>query len=142
MMATKRMLPDVATVFVPLGENDEGEQSWGVYLFSQVSCRHSGGNKRSATGNNSENDSITLYIFDTASKVSGGNGGSIESICESIFYVTRQIAPIVDDDTKIFVCPYDASSETAPPARSRKVDSVTRLKAGTSRMWHWKVIAK
>lgn len=141
-MATKRMLRDVATVFVPLGEDEQGEQSWGVYLFSEVSCRPSGGNKRSATGNNSEEDSITLYIFDKASAVSGGTSTDVATTCESIFYVVRQGTPAVDDDTKIFICPYDARSETAPPPRCRKVNTVERLKAGSSRMWHWKVVAK
>ena len=141
-MASKRMLPDVATVFVPLGEDYEGEQRWGVYLFSEVSCRPSGGNKRSATGNNSEDDSITLYIFDKASTVRGGTNTDIATACESIFFVVRQSPPAVDDDTKIFICPYDASNESAPPPRCRKVDSVKRLKAGSPRMWHWKVIAK
>lgn len=139
-MATKRMLRDVATVFVPLGEDNEGVQSWGVYLFQNVSCRPSAGTSRNATGNNAEADNITMYIFDTISTVSGG--GTIAATCESIFYVTRSGTAITDDDTKIYIVPYDASNETEPPERSRLVDSVTRLKAGSSRMWHWKVIAR
>lgn len=42
-MASNKLLQDTATLFVPLGENDDGIMQYGAYLLEKVFCRISAG---------------------------------------------------------------------------------------------------
>lgn len=141
-MATRRMLQDTATVFIPKGEDFGGKMQYEVYLFDHVFCRASTGAAKSGDGY-APSESITLYAFDRDSKVTAGGAElDIAATCEAIFKVIRDgYNPKADNGEQPYVVPYDATTETSPPAKSRRITSVTRRKAGTPRMWHWEVHA-
>ena len=141
MMATKRMLHDKATLFVPMGENDDGAMHYDVYILSTVFCRTGAG----MTMNNGQNpaDSLDLYIFDTMSAITkNGAPMAVATACESIFHVIRDNPTAIDTSEKMYVLPYADSEAVKPPAMCRRVREIVRRKAGSTRMWHWEVHAK
>lgn len=142
MMATDRMLRDTATVFVPTGENSDGVMQYDVYLLQRVFCRASAGAKLDK-GSLSASDTLTLFVFDGKSTLTkNGAVMAVATACEAIFYVIREDGTTNDISDKFYVVPYDASTLTKPPARSKRVTKVYRRKAGTHRMWHWEVHAQ
>lgn len=141
-MATDRMLKDTVTVFVPTGENDDGVMQYDVYLMRKVFCRVSAGSKLDK-GSLSADDTVTLFVFDGKSVVTkNGAVMAVATACEAIFYVIREGTTTNDISDKFYVVPYDASTLTMPPARSRRITKVYRRKAGSARIWHWEVHAQ
>lgn len=142
MMATDRMLRDTATVFVPTGENSDGIMQYDVYLMQKVFCRVSAGSKLDK-GSLSADDTLTLFAFDGKSILTkNGAVMPVATSCEAIFYVIRESSTTNDISEKFYVVPYDASTLTNPPARSKRITKVYRRKAGSARMWHWEVHAQ
>lgn len=137
-MASSILLRDTVTIFSPQGENDDGEMQYKTYNLYNVSCRVQRGASKRSDGDASA-DSITLYVFDTSSRVtSGGIALDTAKACDGIFGVIQE--PEGDSGYRPYVAPYEAS-ETLP-ARAMRILSVYRRKAGTPRMWHWEVHAK
>ena len=142
MMATKRVLQDTATIFVPTGENNDSIMQYDVYLMQKVFCRASAGSKLDK-GSLSADDTLALFVFDGKSTVTkNGAVMPVATACEAIFYVVRDGATTADISDKFYAVPYDASSLSKPPERSRRITQAYRRKAGSARMWHWEVHAK
>ena len=141
-MASNRLLQDTATLFVPLGENNDGIMRYGVYLLKKVFCRVSTGTNM-GKGSLSAGDTLTLFIFDGKSIMTqDGAAKTVATACERIFYVTRGDKTPIDVSEKLYVVPFDASALSKPPSGSRRVTKVYRRKAGSNRMWHWEVHAQ
>ncbi|WP_418232028.1 hypothetical protein [Butyricicoccus sp.] len=141
-MASNKLLQDTATLFVPLGENDDGIMQYGAYLLEKVFCRVSTGTNMSK-GSLSAGDTLTLFIFDGKSIMTqDGAAKTVATACERIFYVTRGDTTPIDISEKLYIVPYDATSLSKPPSGSRRVAKVYRRKAGSNRMWHWEVHAQ
>lgn len=142
-MATNRLLQDVATIFAPLGEDDQGQQRYDVYLLQRVSIQASSGTQKQQSSTTPD-DTLCMYVFDVSSNISHyGEIIDTTKTCESIFYVIRDLAPTIDDYSKVYLVPYDASALTEPPPHSRRVSNVKRRKAGSNRrIWHWEVHAR
>lgn len=141
-MASNKLLQDTATLFVPLGENDDGIMQYGAYLLEKVFCRVSAGTNMSKESL-SAGDTLTLFIFDRKSVMTqDGAARTVATACERIFYVTRGGTTPIDISEKLYVVPYDATTLPKPPSGSRRVTKVYRRKAGSTRMWHWEVHAQ
>jgi hypothetical protein len=119
-----RILHKEATLYTYLGEIDR-KAAYAVSTMRNVYYRESAG---ITAGNTSPSDSLTLYVFDRQSKVTTFDGGDLS------FH---------DDGTDIIVPGIHGAVENPLKLEgARKVMSVARFKAGTPRMWHWKVVAK
>lgn len=141
-MATKRLLNDVAKVFVPLGEDAQGKQIYRAYTFNQVYCTFSSGTTRKQSGTSAD-DTLTMYVFDAGSTITRDDTNlDVAETCEHIFGVLCGTASMADDDSKIYIVPYNAGAIDKPPQNCQRVSSVKRLKAGSKRMWHWEVHAR
>lgn len=141
-MASRNVLQDTATVFIPIEEDDFGVMRYNVYLLTHIFCRVASGTKKNKTGTLPD-EQIDLFIFDSGSMISkDGVDLDLASTCENIFKVTRA-SDFSDECVELgYVVPCDASTLVKPPSLSRRIRSVIRRKAGTRRMWHWEVHAK
>lgn len=141
-MASKNLLRDTATLFIPTEENDQGVMVYDVYLLTNIFCRSSSGTKKNRSGTTPD-EQVDMFIFDSGSAISkSGTDLDIATTCEAIFHVVRA-SDFSDECVELgYVVPYDASAQTKPPALSRRIFRAVRRKAGTHRMWHWEVHAK
>lgn len=97
-MASNKLLQDTATLFVPLGENDDGIMQYGAYLLEKVFCRISAGTNMSK-GSLSAGDTLTLFIFDGKSVMTqDGAAKTVATACERIFYVNLRNSGIRGTD--------------------------------------------
>lgn len=116
VLATSRMLPHEATIYVETGRNERYQTEYAVYVLKRVYC--TGGTSYQG---GTPSDPLTVYMFDISTKGIGtlkpeGNG-------------------------KQFIVPY-VSSSPKPPKDARTIRAVHRRRTGSPRMWHWKVIAE
>ena len=140
MGIAKRLLKDAATIFAPLGENEDGVMQYETYVFENVFCRAGAG--MTINGGQNPADTLDLYVFDTSSAVTvNGDERDVATSCEAIFDIIRNTPTDIDTAEKIYVLPY-ASKDSAPPPMSRRVSSVVRRAAGAKRLWHWEVHGK
>jgi len=117
IVASRRMLPHTATVFVNTGRNARYETEYSAYVLNHVYCK--GG--QSYQGG-TPSDPLTVYMFDLTTKGIG--------------------TLVLKGDGNQYIVPYDASSSAKPPKDARIIRAVERRKAGSPRMWHWKVVAE
>ena len=119
-----RVLGKEATLYTYLGEVNR-KAAYAVSKLRNVYYRESAG---ITAGNTAPADSMTLYVFDRKSKVTTFDGG---------------VLSFHDDGTDIIVPGIhgDVENPISLPG-ARKVMSVSRLKQGSPRMWHWKVVAR
>ena len=59
MAIAKRLLKDAATIFAPLGENEDGVMQYETYVFENVFCRAGAG----MTINGGQNPADTLDLY-------------------------------------------------------------------------------
>ena len=119
-----RILLKSATLYTYTGEINR-KATYAVNTLRKVYYRESAG---VTAGNTAPADSLTLYVFDRQSKVTTFDGGDLS------FH---------DDGTDILVPGVHGAVENPLALEgARKVMSVARFKAGTPRMWHWKVVAR
>ncbi len=119
-----RILRKEATLYTYLGEGDR-KRTYAVTTMRNVYYRESAG---VTAGNTCPSDSLTLYVFDRQSKVSSFDGGALSFHDNGTDIIVPGIYGAVENPLKL--------------EGARKVMSVARFKAGTPRMWHWKVVAK
>ena len=113
-----------ATLYTYLGEVNR-EAAYSVTALENVYYQEKSG---VSAGASAPADTLTVYVFDRRSKVGGTVGGSLA---------------LHDDGTDIIVPgTYGAVSKPITLPGARKIMSISRYKAGTPRMWHWKVVAK
>lgn len=121
---SSRILKKSATLYTYTGEVNR-KAVYAVNKLEHVYYRETAGVLANSTA---PADSLVLYVFDRQSKVTTFDGGDLS------FH---------DDGTDILVPGiYGAVENPASLPGARKVMSVARFKAGTPRMWHWKVVAK
>lgn len=121
---SSRILKKSATLYTYTGEVNR-KAVYAVNKLEHVYYRETAGVSANSTA---PADSLVLYVFDRQSKVTTFDGGDLS------FH---------DDGTDILVPGIHGAVENpASLPGARKVMSVARFKAGTPRMWHWKVVAK
>ena len=142
------MTPDSIALYNYAGEVDR-RATYLVSYLSNVKCLVHSGATPSSQGRG-ERDTATLYIFDRSAIATDASGNELKYIPYEQWACTEDksgywtLSP--DGDDYFYPADKDAdrpccSGRAAPlPSKRFKINGFSRLKQGSPRMWHFKVV--
>lgn len=140
-MASKRMLPDIVTLYNYIGEKDMVAQ-YSVTVLSNVFCDTDYGATASQQGKTPQ-DSARLYVFDSKVRAVSIGGAKKQFLPFDKWEKAKDkkdFWTFNEDEKDYFVegiSEYPTPQENAKPAYA--ITKAHYFKKGTSRMWHWEI---
>ena len=143
VMRNDRMLPDTATLYCSLGEVDYKKTYKPVLLHNVKFSRENGVSLR----DNTPTDMMTIHYFDFRSSAFDTDGNPVQLIPYSEWFNKKDKTGYFafSDKGEDYIIQGDVRLDTVELLKypdSFKIERVDRLKAGTPRMWHWKLYGR